>query len=221
MTNVDGIADWIPDFLLRSVRSNSGVRDAQVSGYLVHARRVNGSVVRLMGVDLAELDQHTILQIVQAGENPNAVVNIKKSNHVMGSAKLAGRPHGIAALTVSELHAALAGGGHLHEFERKNVAYVSRRLKTHSLVSSVEMVCESVLQVRRSNGRSHIDFALTDDYKINLALLDSMLELHPSISAVVVTNSYGVPTRAAVEYAKTRGVRLCTVEEFWKSMSDA
>jgi hypothetical protein len=104
-------------------------------------------------------------------------------------------------------------------FIDKNVGYVVDRLSQHSVVASLEMICEASMRLERRKGLIDVVVAVEYEYEFSEEAVVQALKRHPDAHVIVNANPNGRSTGSASAHAEQAGFRSSALANSWEPLT--
>ena len=214
MTDLEYWTDWFA----KKIQSHSTVSSttSRPSGnVLIRRRELSPITVAPVSVDVLEVDH---VDQILATDPATIVCLIPTSSHYLWAARERALTCGSTVHTMRDLYSALLNDDP-RPFLHKSVSYPRERLKQHSMVHSVNMVCEASMAIVRHSYLKSVLVAIEEEYEFSEEALVGALERHPDSDAVLNSNLNGRPTSAALRHAKDARVGLFSLPELMGALN--
>lgn len=165
------------------------------------------------------IDESLVEMILAQEEVPTAIVLIPKAGHYDWPARELAMANESSVLTVKELYTFMSESDP-RAYQDKSVAYILTRLRQHSRIVGVEMICEASMHIRRAGPLSDVIAAVEYEYEFSEEALVRAIDRHPDADIVVNANPNGSTTTAAGAYAHDVGVKLVGIRELMVALND-
>jgi len=188
---------WFAD----AVKRHDAVSSAtpQVSGH-VHVVRKDHEPVTIAPVRADWLTPADVERILK-DQISTIICLVPKQAHYSWEARELAMRLGSTVHTMKEVFSSLSDEDP-RPFLNKDVAYARSRLEQHSKVRELRMVCESSMQLVRTDGLPPITIAVEYQYEFTEEALVAAVKHHPDATALLNANPNGTPTTAALAHAK-------------------
>ena len=143
---------------------------------------------------------------------PTVILLIPKRSHYDWNARELAEDSGSTIHTFKELYTFI-GEPDPRPCVEKNMAYVTERLRQHSAVSQLVMICEASMRLERHKGLSELVVAVDYQYEFSEEAVVQAVKHHPNASVIVNANPNGRSTGAALTHAQHAGVTIFGVSE--------
>ncbi len=214
MTDLEYWTDWFAS----KIHSHSAVSSttSRPSGNVLIRRRERSPItVAPVSVDVLEVDH---IDQILATDPATIVCLIPTSSHYLWAARERALTCGSSVHTMRDLHSSLLNDDP-RSFLHKSIAYPRERLKQHSMVHSVNMVCEASMTIVRHNHLNSVLVAIEEEYEFSEEALVRALERHPDAGAVLNWNLNGRSTSAALRHAEDAHVGLFSFTELMGALN--
>lgn len=201
MAELDGRADWVA----KVVTKHRGVLEAtQVSDYLVEIVRTDLDPITIMPIGNRLIDE-SVVEAALLLTTPTAIVLVPKSGHYTWSARTLAMDGGSSVLTFNELYTFMDQPDP-RRFVDKRVDFARTRLPQHSMVSSLTMICESSMLLRRHGSLSDLVLAVEYEYEFGEEALVRAIARHPDANVILNANPNGSTTSAARRHGQEANI---------------
>ncbi|HEV3322337.1 MAG TPA: hypothetical protein VG147_09130 [Solirubrobacteraceae bacterium] len=153
-----------------------------------------------------------VVESVLASCVPTVILLIPPTSHYDWSARELAEENGSTIHTVKELYTFMREPDP-RRFVDKSVRYLWNLLETHSRVTSIEMICEALMLVKRREPLSDVIAAIEYEYEFSEAALVRALKHHPGARVIINANPNGGATDAALTHAESAEVAILGVSE--------
>jgi hypothetical protein len=214
MTDFSYATDW---FAAAIVNHEKVSRATVLEDGRVQVNRKGLPAITVAPITADRIDQVVVEAIFKA-EVPTIIVLVPKEAHYDWSARAFAEEQGSTIYTVRELYTFMDQRDP-RGFADKRVDYARKRLKQHTQVSSIDMICEATMRLRRQGGLSDVIVAVEYEYEFSEEALVGALERHPDADVILNANPNGRPTSAALSHARHAKVPVFTLAELMGALN--
>lgn len=195
------------EWFLKAVTSHSHVKEAvAVDDDKVRIVRDGLPTITAVPVTKYFLDTNDVAEILAAHE-PTLIVLAKPGDHYSWEAKEYAVSRGASLYTMKELFTFLPDSDPRGGVD-KNVTFILDRLRQHSKVIDVSMICESYMRIDRMGALDSLRIAVEYHYEFTDEALVGALGRHGDADIIYNANPNGKVTQAAHRHADTAGIEV-------------
>lgn len=214
MPGLDFRSAWFAETITR----HSVVDRATVlSNDIVQLERQDRSTITVAPLGNKRIDDGVVVSVLDVAA-PTVILLVPKAGHYDWSAREIARRAGSSVLTMKELYTSLADTDP-RPFLDKNVAYGRTRLEQHSRVTSVEMICEASMLLRREGALSNVVVAVEYEYEFTEEALVRAITRHPDADLILNSNPNGSTTQSAYSHARNADVPIYRLAELMGALN--
>lgn len=200
--------NWSKQFLIEKLQNFDSAKEIFDAGEnFVTVKRKEGIDFSGFVMSLTEINYQTVKEICDKYTNLDFIVNIKKQYNLSGEC--------ISYLTSKNI--SFGGLGDFMRFcnqknnkliEDKDYSFVSRNLKQHDKVISIERLDNRRIRIIR-RGLPEVIAIMINDYDITSESIRFAKELYKDFRVVIKTNPNGSITSGAEQVGETLNIDIC------------
>ncbi len=201
------IEAFLSPWFTRAVLRHDEVSDSEAVDrreVRVFRKELNPITVVPVKSDYLDLDD---IEVVLADNRPTIIVLVNRNGHYAWAARELAESSDSSLQTYGELFSFLGDPDPRPGVDKK-VAFVVGRLQQHRKVRQVEMICEAMMRVHRSDGLGSLLVSVESHYEFTEEAMVQALARHADVDIVYNGNPNGTITEDAHTHAGHAGVEV-------------